>query len=150
MDLNEPLVRLMARVVVTPGPMDTPCWVSTYYRNEKGYAVMSVAGNIRRCHQVTYELLIGPIPNGLILDHLCRVPACCNPSHLEPVTIAENSRRGFEANGTGPYLTHCLRGHEFTEANTLHRSGGGRTCRACHNFRTAKSHRATRLRRLAA
>ena len=88
-------------------------------------------------HRVAYELLIGPIPEGLELDHLCRVRHCVNPTHLEAVTHQENMVRGAGVSGrlyAGVYpssrKTHCPRGHEYDEANTR-RYNGRRHCRAC-------------------
>lgn len=79
-------------------------------------------------HRLTYELLRGPIPDGLHLDHLCRRPICCNPDHLEPVTPAENTARGLH----GVLRTHCRAGHEATDENTYVRtSDNSRHCRIC-------------------
>jgi hypothetical protein len=75
-----------------------------------------------------YELLVGPIPAGLVIDHLCRVPSCMNPAHLEPVTNAENIRRGYAARGL---LTHCSKGHELTPESTYARDRGYRRCKQC-------------------
>lgn len=85
-------------------------------------------------HRVVYELLVGPIPKGLTLDHLCRVRSCVNPDHLEPVTHAENVRRGKagEVNGDRQRnLTHCKRGHEYTPESTGRDHRGHRFCREC-------------------
>ena len=82
-----------------------------------------------RAHRIYYERHIGPIPEGLSLDHLCRITRCVNPFHLEPVTHQVNCQRGNQ----GKYQkdkTHCKNGHEFTEANTYWRTGG-RACREC-------------------
>lgn len=77
------------------------CWLWMGGRTPLGYGHVSVetpeGWRTRRVHRVTYELLVGPIPEGLTLDHLCRTPACCNPDHLEPVTVAENLRRAAAA-----------------------------------------------------
>ncbi len=69
------------------------CWLWTASTDWYGYGWFWV-GAPRRAHRVCYEWLVGPIPAGLELDHLCRVPACVRPEHLEPVTHAENVRRG--------------------------------------------------------
>jgi hypothetical protein len=72
----------------------TPCWVWTGCRIYSGYGRLSVAGKLVLAHRYAYELLRQPIPAGLTLDHLCRNRACINPEHLEPVSVAENTRRG--------------------------------------------------------
>lgn len=98
----------------------------------------------RLAHVVAYELLIGPIPPGLELDHICRNPRCVNPAHLEAVTHRENMRRGVAHNNVGwrASMTHCLRGHEFTPANTYRDKRGSRHCRECQRARN----RARRMR----
>jgi hypothetical protein len=85
-------------------------------------------------HRVAYELVIGQIPAGLELDHLCRNVVCVNPAHLEPVTRAENMRRRSAAQ------THCKHGHEFTPENTYYYWHGGRhrACRACGRATVAR------------
>lgn len=77
-------------------------------------------------HRVAYELEVGPIPDGLVIDHLCRNRTCVNPAHMEPVTFQENINRGIAS----PIKTHCIRGHEFTPENTR-QTPSKRTCRAC-------------------
>jgi hypothetical protein len=72
------------------------CWIFTGNRNGGGYGLISVNGKGRAAHRVAYEQIIGEVPDGLELDHLCNRPACCNPDHLEPVTHQENVRRAHE------------------------------------------------------
>ena len=110
----------------------------------EGYGVFNWRGAKEKAHRAVYELLEGPIPEGLELDHLCRVTACVRPSHLEPVTHAENIRRGQSPAAECARRTHCKHGHEFTEANTLPRSDGGRRCRTCDDARKTRMRDARR------
>lgn len=100
-----------------------PCWLWTAATYPGGYG--SFAGTPTRAHRWAYENVIGPIPDGLHLDHLCRIPPCVNPSHLEPVTNAENHRRAAAA------VTRCNNGHEYTPQNTRVDRHGWRKCRVC-------------------
>ena len=88
-----------------------------------GYGVVSVDGRLQRAHRVAYEQANGPIPAGLHLDHLCRVRACINPDHLEPVTQAENNRRA------GAAKTTCSKGHE----NYRLHPDGRKYCATCRS-----------------
>ena len=83
-------------------------------------------------HRQSYVFVVGEIPDGLELDHLCRNPPCCNPEHLEPVTHAENMARYARTN------THCGNGHEWTEENT-YMFRGKRQCRGCNRERWHKN-----------
>ncbi len=125
---NRPLEeRLLTKIAMDA---ETGCWVWTGTKTSTGYGVIhegGVDGGRRlRAHRVAYELFVGPIPEGLVLDHLCRNPLCVNPEHLEPVTIGENVRRGEP-----PNRTQCPRGHAYDDDNTYRRPSGGRVCRTC-------------------
>lgn len=114
--------------------MTTECVIWTGYIKPDGYGQ---ASNGRPAHRVVYEMEVGPIPDGLHIDHLCRIRACVNPEHLEPVTQQENQRRA------GPYsrnaqVTHCRQGHPYDEANTYHHPSGSRVCRACNRASVAR------------
>ncbi len=73
---------------------ESPCWIRRGHLNNKGYGSVSVAGKLMYAHRAMYEQEVGPIPEGLTIDHLCRVRSCMRPSHLEPVPMGENLRRG--------------------------------------------------------
>ena len=110
---------------------ETGCWIWTGALNKAGYGAIGSGSRVLRTHRVMYEYVIGPIPAGLQLDHLCRVRSCCNPAHLEPVTNYENWMRGEHRVVKVLRDGICQRGHEMTEANTYHRKAGGVLCRTC-------------------
>jgi hypothetical protein len=121
----------------------TGCWIWQRAVSSTGYGIL--AGQL--AHRAVYERHRGPVPAGLELDHRCRNRACVNPDHLEPVTHRENQRRGAAPNGINARKTHCIRGHEFTPANTYIRpDNGNRQCRICNVTREAKRSSRPRLR----
>ncbi len=114
--------RFWAKVAKSEG-----CWVWTGAFGREGYGRTSDGkghGRIALSHRVSYELEIGPIPDGLHIDHLCRNRACVRPSHLEPVTQAENNRRSATK-------SVCVAGHPMVDPNLYYRSDGRRECREC-------------------
>lgn len=106
-----------------------------------GYGIITIDGVVKKAHRVSYEEFVGPIPEGLHIDHVCRVRACVNPLHLEPVTCLENVRRG-QGNGS---QTHCKHGHLFDEANTYVYQGR-RVCRTCRRIRVRDFYRRNKAR----
>jgi hypothetical protein len=121
--------RLFSRLVID---QETGCVLWTGYRNRDGYGDISVDNTHYMVHRVVWELLEGPIADGLVLDHVkargCLNRHCASITHLEPVTQRENLLRAQSFNAA---KTHCRNGHEFTEANTyLWR--GERRCRRCN------------------
>lgn len=108
------------------------CWVWTAGKSGGGYGSFTVNGKSAQAHRFAYELLVGPIPGGLVLDHLCRNRACVRADHLDPVTERENLLRGVGAAARNARKTHCHKGHEFTPENTyVYAASGFRMCRAC-------------------
>ena len=111
--------------------MDTECIIWHGRFNSKGYGRTTVNGVERASHRVAYERDIGPIPDGLHLDHLCRNRACVNPLHLEPVTCRVNLLRGDTIAAMNAAKTECKRGHSLSGDNLYARPNGARNCRAC-------------------
>jgi len=109
------------------------CWLWTGSTNY-GYGTFMIGGINTRAHRFSWELRRGPIPDGLVIDHLCRIHECVNPDHLEPVTIQVNTLRGIGTSGINARKTHCIRGHEFTPENTR-MTHKGRNCRQCERDR---------------
>lgn len=119
-------VRFVERIEFDP----SGCWLWTGARNENGYAYFGWFRDdgrrvMGRAHRYAYERLVGPIPDGLTLDHTCRVRHCLNPAHLEPVSFAENQRRRRSAT--------CKRGHDLTAPGATYGKGGKRGgCKRCN------------------
>lgn len=113
------------------------CWPWLRGCDSNGYGHVGVHGDVYLTHRLAYELLVGPIPAGLTIDHICRNRPCCNPYHMEPVTRGENRRRAPISGRAAVHAakTHCDNGHEFTVENTqlYVRPGKAatRVCRAC-------------------
>ena len=130
-----PLERIMRDHVVN----DDGCWIWTGSRNALGYGRVhfGASGRLKFAHRLAYELLVGPIPDGLVLDHLCRQPSCINPAHLEPVTDRVNILRGEGFAARAARQTHCPSGHPYDDENT-YRWRGVRYCRACRAQQAAR------------
>ena len=125
------------------------CWEWLGRLSPSGYGVTSERRDGKTAgvftHRVVYEHLVGPIPDGLQIDHLCRNTRCCNPEHLEPVTAHENVRRSFGLAHFNALKTHCPQGHEYSPENTYvrRRPDGTPSERCC---RTCLARRSTRRR----
>lgn len=116
------------------------CWLWTASPDKRGYGWIKINDKQVGAHRFGYELLVGPIPDGLDLDHLCNVPICVNPMHLDPCTHAENNARKVAR------TTHCKRGHAFEPDNYYTVSNGrglSRRCKTCRRaLRAAKNSQA--------
>ena len=119
--------RFMAKVRVDH---ESGCWIWIAARWPDGYGAFRSGDRKVRAHRWSYVHHKGPIPDGLILDHLCRNPSCVNPYHLEAVTHQTNTLRGIGPAAIHAKKTHCDHGHEFTPENT-YRGKFGRSCRRC-------------------
>lgn len=124
------------------------CLEWTGWSDRLGYGHYRFNHRMMLTHRIAYELIVGPIPNDLPLDHLCRNPKCVNPEHLEPVTPAENQRRGVQPRRIKEMharVTHCPQGHQYTVGNTRFMMSGGYRCRQCRKCNAIRT-RAKRLR----
>lgn len=130
-------VRLPERFWSKVNRVPCGCWIWTGCVGEDGYGRIAFEGRTQVAHRVSYAALVGPIPDGLVLDHLCRNRACCNPEHLEPVTNAENILRGIGPSAQHAMKTRCPAGHPYTPENTyLYR--GMRYCVTCKSAHTQR------------
>lgn len=120
----------------------TNCLVWVGATNNKGYGIVAIDGGVQLAHRIAYAAVNGPIPDGLVIDHVCRVRNCINPAHLEAVTQAENNRRGRAAIALAVGDT-CTNGHLIEEGGVYTRSSGKTECRRC---RSSESHRTGRRR----
>lgn len=115
-----------------PDP-NSGCWIWIGACSTAGYAQIKLERN-QYAYRASYEHYIGSIPNGLHMDHLCRVHCCVNPRHVEPVTCKENVRRGKASEATklrALTITHCPQGHPYAGNNLYSGPKGRRGCRAC-------------------
>lgn len=140
------LPRLMAKVQKQEGG----CWIWTGFITPQGYGACGYRGKRNTlAHRAIYLELVGPIPDGLTLDHLCHTRdlaclggvscphrRCVNPEHMEPVSNAENNSRGVFAR-----KTHCPRGHPYSGPNLNYTKHGSRICRTCANMKSLEQHK---------
>lgn len=134
--------RFWRKVVVDA---ETGCWTWTGKRGHNGYGYWhwdeggTKPNTQRLVHRVVYTVLVGPIPDGLTIDHLCRNQLCVNPQHLEAVPQGENTRRGTGPVAINARKTHCIRGHDLSgPAVYVRPDGRGRDCRECKRAANAR------------
>lgn len=112
------------------------CWLWTGTTPPSGYGIFSIGYRKTGAHRFAYEVTIGSIPEGLVLDHLCRVTRCVRPDHLEPVTVSENLRRGMSPTAIAVRSGRCHNGHDLTNRRNLWVGpSGDRKCIACARAR---------------
>ncbi len=135
MNISRPaLERFESKYIPEP---NSGCWLWTGYLDHDGYGQFTAYAIGRRAvqiraHRWSYEHFRAPIPEGLQIDHCCRVRCCVNPSHLEPVTCKVNVHRGKGLAVQNIKKTHCPKGHPYDESNTLHQGKEtARRCRIC-------------------
>jgi hypothetical protein len=138
---REQLARFTRWVRVMPTPESgAPCWLWTGPLMPNGYGKWRLPGRRERpAHLLSYEHYIGAMPYGLQLDHLCRVRACVNPAHLEPVTASVNTDRQDHANRR---KDSCPRGHPYAldeDGAFVRGRDGRRRCAECRRTSTGSS-----------
>lgn len=128
------MIELSPRIVAKIAFGD--CWEWTGARSD-GYGHIRSAGAVRLAHRVVWETLVGPVPEGMELDHLCRNRGCVNPDHMQVVTHRTNGLRGYGAAGQHARKALCPRGHPYD----MIVKNGGRTARGCLRCQAAKTRR---------
>ncbi len=128
-----PEVRFWRKVDRSAGPRG--CWLWTGGTSQKGYGRFALGRKMISAHRYAYEIAVGPIPDGLEIDHVkargCQHRHCVNPAHMEAVTGKVNTLRGESPSARHARQVTCALGHEFTAENTYRRPDGRRVCRAC-------------------
>lgn len=133
------ILRLLSKVQPEP---NSGCWLWTGAADRNGYGIIWAGKGLptARAHRVAFEHFRDQIPAGLVIDHLCRTPSCCNPDHMDAVSNAENVRRGKSC-ALKDRITHCAHGHAYDQENTYINRRGSRICRRCHRDRSRATYR---------
>lgn len=134
LDAISTVLRVIPKLEIS---QDSGCWNWRGSTITGGYGQVSHHDRLTLVHRLMYMVFVGPIPDGLEIDHLCRNGSCANPAHLEAVTHSENCLRGEV--GHRPPLEFCKRGHRMTESNTRINTSGGRVCRECDRVRCRRT-----------
>lgn len=140
--MYDPWLTFWSRVKV-----EGDCWLWTKHLDEDGYGkyssrILRARHRTNRAHVLAWLHMRGDLPDGLVLDHLCKRRSCVNPYHLDPVTHAVNNSRGSSWSAVNARKTHCKHGHEFNKVNTrVHK--GKRYCRVCQRIRAKERYAVT-------
>lgn len=114
------------------------CWLWIGVHDGRGYGHIRHNGRTTRAHRFSYERYKGPIPEGMYIDHLCKVPLCVNPDHLEAVSPKENTMRGTSFSARNARKTHCINGHPLADTNVYRHPCGKRVCLVCRRAQSRK------------
>ncbi len=129
---GEPVVIRYDEVPCPNPALEGPCHIFKGAKYGNGYGAIGIARKTRLVHRYVWEQANGPIPKGLMIDHMCRTRACCNVLHLRVVTAkvnaTENTSKQYPA-------THCPAGHEYTPENTFRTKRGYGICLTCRRKR---------------
>ena len=143
-------VRFWGKVVVWQhDEMQGKCWTWRRSLDPEGYGQTNRRSQHVKAHRRAWEALVGPIPDGIHLDHLCRNRACVRPAHLDPVTCRENVLRGIGPSARNARKTHCASGHPFSGSNLRIISRGKRECVICRRVWNRERSRRDRARKRA-
>ena len=123
--MDKYLERLLTKIKINE---ETDCWEWQSTLDKEGYGKFGVNYKMVATHRYSYEMFKGEIGKGMVIDHLCHNRKCCNPLHLEMVTVSVNNYRRLPR-------THCKRGHEFTEETTWSAKNGKKQCKICNKLR---------------
>lgn len=134
-------LRIMRRIDKDQKP---GCWIWIGARNGNGYGTIKVRCISMLAHRISYEVFRGPIDRGRVVDHLCRVPACVNPDHLDVTTQRVNNLRSFNVSAFNARKVRCNAGHALVDK---YEPGKKRRCPECHNQRNAEYRARLRITR---
>lgn len=141
--MSDLLATLFDRCLPEP---NSGCWLWERGLNSAGYGMHAQRRVMRLAHKLAYEAINGAVPQGLELDHLCRVRCCINPDHLEAVSRRTNTLRGETRPAENVLKDRCPKGHPYAGGNLYTRANGHRVCRACAAERAREKRRAMRHR----
>lgn len=143
MQLDKTIQKFNSKYIPVP---ESGCWIWIGRLCRCDYAQVQIAGVRKMAHRAAYELFVGPIPDDMDLDHVCRVRCCVNPSHLRPLTHKENILCGAGLTAKHAKKTHCIRGHPLSGPNLRFcENKNERVCRQC-NKDNARAWRLARVK----
>lgn len=132
--------------------VQTECWEWQASKSRDGYGGFTIGKNgqngLYKAHRVAFNIFVGVIPEGKVIDHKCRNRKCCNPEHLEVVTPTQNTlENSLSFQAENAVKTHCPQGHEYIGENLKYYPNGGRYCRLCHRAQSVVNRRILRRKK---